>query len=204
MEVVRVELWFERKMMPAEIDLLTAGIGAGGVLLGALVTTGISVLNSFLQRRFDSHIATRGDRLQQYFEAVDTLYEARDALLKFKEANSGLGVVDGKKKSLLPWRNQQYQEYDQQSVDSFERLDRAAESVAVQRARIDVVGSVKAAVEFEKCYDVVFAYLHEVVAQVTDNGKFIFEVWEDHWTRYNAQVERTLKLFRKDLKTRNQ
>ncbi|WP_152609554.1 hypothetical protein [Brevibacterium linens] len=190
--------------MSTELDLLPAAIGAGGVVVGALVTTLISALNSILQRRFDSHIATRDDRVRQYFEAVDTLHEARDALLKFKEANSGLGVDEGKRKSIFPWKNHDYHAYDQQAAESFTRLLKAAEQVAIQRARIDVVGSLKAADAFERCYGIIDAYLQASAEELIDDGWFRIKTWEDYWENYNSEIEATVKLFRKDLKTKNE
>lgn len=172
--------------------------------MGALVTTVISAFNAFLQRRFDSHIATRDDRVQQYFEAVDTLYGARDALLKFKEANSGLGVSEGKRKSVFPWRNREYHASDHQAAESFTRLLAAAEQVAIQRARIDVVGSLKAADAFERCYGIIDTYLHASAEELLADGWFRIKTWEEYWEKYNSQIDTTVKLFRKDLKTKNQ
>ncbi|MDN5833264.1 MAG: hypothetical protein L0H46_05130 [Brevibacterium sp.] len=181
------------------MSLWVAVIGAIGVIVGALINTSLSVWSSSAQRKLDATLAVRQEKINQYFEALDTLYIARDALQSFKEANSGLGVEEGKRKSKLPWKNHDYEKYDQASADAFKVLDSAARSVAVQRARIDVVGTTDAADAFEDCYGVVAEYLQEVVDQLVIDGKFIYKTWEQYWEDYNEQVAKTLKIFRNDV-----
>ncbi|AZT96253.1 hypothetical protein CXR27_03930 [Brevibacterium aurantiacum] len=181
------------------MGLWIAAIGAVGVIVGALINTSLSVWSSSAQRKLDATLAVRQEKINQYFDALDTLYMARDALQTFKEANSGLGIEKGKRKSKLPWKNRDYKAYDKTAADAFEALDSAARSVAVQRARIDVVGTADAADAFEDCYGIVFGYLKEVVNQVEVDGKFIYKTWEHHWNDYNEQVAKTLRIFRKDV-----
>lgn len=181
------------------MGLWVAAIGAVGVIVGALINTSLSVWSSSAQRRLDATLAVRQEKINQYFEALDTLYIARDALQTFKEANSGLGIEDGKRKSKFPWKNHDYEQYDRASADAFEVLDNAARSVAIQRARIDVVGTVEAADAFENCYGVVSKYLQEVADRLVIDGKFIYKIWERYWEEYNKQVAKTLEIFRNDV-----
>lgn len=170
-----------------------------GVIIGALINTTLSVWNSYAQRKLDSALASRNQKVSQYYESLDTLYTARDALQVFKNANSGLGIIEGKRKSRLPWKNRSYKSHDIAAANAFELLDNAAKDVAIQRARINLVGTPEAAESFAKCYDVISEYLGEVARQVMEDGRFIYSVWEEYWNQYNAQISNTLSIFRQDI-----
>lgn len=176
-----------------------AVIGASGVIVGALINTALSVWNSTVQRKLDAALAVRQEKVNQYFEALDTLYSSRDELQSFGSALSGLGMDEDKRKSILPWRNRNYRDSDVASASAFVKLDAVAQRVAIQRARIDVIGSPEAADAFESCYEIIFDYLREVAEQVADDGLFRAQVWEEYWSNYNDQITETLEIFRRDV-----
>lgn len=187
----------------SDANLEYALIGAIGVILGALINTVMQIFNSVHQRKADAHLSTRRVREEQYFAATETLNELLNELQAFQVANSGLGVSEGKTKSVLPWRNFEYKRADRRSADAFTELWAAAKAVELQKSKMAVVGSLRASESFSDCYSIVRSYMSEVVDQMNDDGRFIFSVSEEYIDAYKEKYDDTVKLFRSDLRVRD-
>lgn len=186
--------------MGAESVVITALVGAGGVVLGALVTTLVSSLNAWLQRKEDRHLATRQVREDQYFNATEILDEMRRELTAFQQANSGLGTTPDKSKSVLPWKNSEYRSSDRRSAQAIELLFTSAERIRLQKVKIEIVGSRRAAESFAKCYNIVDEYIGTVTNHILEDGRFNYDESVRYLCLYEELVNETIDLFREDLR----
>lgn len=186
--------------MGAESVVITALVGAGGVVLGALVTTLVSSLNAWLQRKEDRHLATRQVREDQYFNATEILDEMRRELTAFQQANSGLGTTPDKSKSVLPCKNSEYRSSDRRSAQAIELLFTSAERIRLQKVKIEIVGSRRAAESFAKCYNIVDEYIGTVTNHILEDGRFNYDESVRYLCLYEELVNETIDLFREDLR----
>ncbi|WP_156913837.1 hypothetical protein [Brevibacterium album] len=189
--------------MELEPVTITALVGAGGVVIGALITTLMAGINSWLQRREDRHLATRQVREEQYFNATEILHEMHRELEAFQKSNSGLGTTPEKSRSIFPWKNAIYRSSDARSAQAVRSLFDSAERVRLQKAKMEIVGSRKAAHAFAECYSAIEEYMEKVIDHIMTDGRFVYSDSERCLEVYASRVKNAVNLFRQDLRTKD-
>lgn len=117
--------------------------------------------------------------------------------------SSGLGTTPEKSKSLLPWKNLAYRTIDKKAAQAVEVLFESAERVRLQRTKLEIVGSKRAALSFAKCYGTIEEYLATVMEHILDDGRFIYDDYVRYMNLYDQNVTKAIDLFRADLRTKN-